>query len=56
MNPKLFPKNFIKIQTPPTLQARERRDGALVIEPPQYGEDPFTMRPTHTQGGSVIKS
>jgi hypothetical protein len=56
MKPKLFPKNFIKIQTPPTLTIKERKDGALVIDPPTIGGGGQTITNTDTAVGSITKS
>lgn len=56
MPKKLFPKNFLTIQVPPTLQVKERRDGALIIQPPTYGEGNSTMKAMDTSGGTVSTS
>ncbi|MFN2444383.1 MAG: hypothetical protein ABR606_02145 [Vicinamibacterales bacterium] len=56
MQKKLFAKNFLKIQTPPTLKITERKDGALVIGPPAIGGFGQTITNTDTAVGSITKS
>jgi hypothetical protein len=52
----LFPKNFLTIQVPPTIRVKERRDGAIVIEPPTRGDRSSTMSTTDTVSGTVSTS
>jgi hypothetical protein len=56
MAKKLFPKNFLTIQVPPTIQVKERRDGALVIHPPTRGDVASTMQVMDTAAGTVSTS
>jgi hypothetical protein len=53
---KLFPKNFLTIQIPPTLRVKERRDGALIIYPPTQGDGRSTMRIMDTEAGTSTAS
>lgn len=54
---KIFGKNFLKIQEPPTFIVKSRLDGATMIVPPSV-EFPggITMVTTHTNSGSITKS
>ena len=56
MAKNLFPKNFLTVQVPPTIHVKERRDGALVIQPPTHGDRPSTMQQTETVSGTTIES
>jgi len=56
MAKNLFPKNFLTVQVPPTIHVKERRDGALVIQPPTHGDRPSTMSTTETAAGTVTRS
>jgi len=56
MESKLFPKNFLTIQVPPTIHVKERRDGALIIRPPAQGAQPSTMSTADTVAGTVTTS
>jgi hypothetical protein len=56
MAKNLFPKNFLTIQVPPTIRVKERRDGALVIEPPTRGDRSSTMSTAETVAGTVSTS
>jgi hypothetical protein len=56
MSKNLFPKNFLTVQVPPTIHVKERRDGAVVIQPPTHGDRPSTMQTTDTAAETVIRS
>jgi hypothetical protein len=56
MAKNLFPKNFLTIQVPPKIHVKERRDGALVIQPPTGEDRPSTMQQMETVSGTTIES